>query len=204
MLDLPSGLGSALAFLVCIIAHEFATSQAALATGDRTPRMHGRVNLKLKAHADPIGTYILPAVFTLGFMFSSPILPVFGWGKRHDIAPGRRSLLPAIAGPATTLVIAIIAGVFVRAGGGAFPLTFAYVACSLTVIELLPLPGRDGGRILRRFLSPSGASKMDDLEKYEILFLLVLFLFLSGLIGNMVQALYDVVVPTIQSAPIVG
>jgi Zn-dependent protease len=193
VLDLPAGIGAALGFYLCILLHEVATAQAAASTGDRTPRMFGRMTLDLKRHADPVGTYILPAVFILGFTFSSPIVPVFGWGKRHALAPDSRSLLPAIAGPAVTLAIAIIAGVAVRTGGGNLLAALAYVACSITVIELLPLPGRDGGRILRRFLSPSARSTFDDLVKYEVLFLLVLFLFLRGLVHNMVQALFTLV-----------
>lgn len=193
MLNVSAGLGAALGFFLCIVLHEVVTAQVAASTGDRTSRMHGRMTLSLKAHADPIGTYVLPAVFVFGFLFSSPIIPVFGWGKRHALASDARSIAPALAGPAVTLLIAIVAGGLARGGGGAFFLTLAYVACSLTVIELLPIPGRDGGRILRRFLSPSARSTMDDLEKYEILFLLVLFLFLRELLASMVRALFGLI-----------
>lgn len=204
MLDLPAGIGAALGFFLCIYLHEVATAQAAASTGDRSPRLYGRMTLRFRAHADPIGTYILPAVFTLGFMFSAAIIPVFGWGKRHTLGSGRTSLLPPLIGPAVTLAIAVVAGIAARAGGGVLPFTLAYVACSLTVIELLPIPGRDGGRVLRRFLSPSAASTMDDLEKYEILFLLVLFMFLRGVVASMVEALFGVIIPAPGTAPIIG
>lgn len=204
MLDIPAGIGSAIGFLVCIVAHEVATAYAANATGDRTPRLHGRLTVSPKAHADIVGSYILPGIFIFGFLFSSPLAPLFGWGKRHALGPMRRSPLVPLAGPAATLAIAFAAGLSARAGGGEIAVSIAIVACYLTVVELLPIPGRDGGRVLQGFLSPSAASTIEDLEKYEIAFLLVLFLFLGGIVNNMAGSLFDLVVPAAQISPIIG
>ena len=58
----------------------------------------------------------------------------------------------------------------------------------LTVVELLPIPGRDGGRILVRFLSPRAAMKFEELVQYELIFLLVLFLFLESVVVHMTDS----------------
>jgi Zn-dependent protease len=58
----------------------------------------------------------------------------------------------------------------------------------LTVIELLPIPGRDGGRVLVRFLSPRAAMRFEEFVQYELLFLLVLFLFFESVVIHMADS----------------
>jgi Zn-dependent protease len=55
----------------------------------------------------------------------------------------------------------------------------AVVAIFLTVWELLPMPGRDGGRILAQFLSPTARLKFENLAQYEALFVLGAFFLLQ-------------------------
>ncbi|HVL32516.1 MAG TPA: site-2 protease family protein, partial [Actinomycetota bacterium] len=170
-MDLYSALGVALGFLFGIVGHEYVTARVATALGDRTPRMMGRLTLSPKAHVDPLGSLILPGVFVVAAMFSGLFPVMFGWGKRHSLSfvglrnPKRDSILVALSGPATTLVLTIAFGAALQSptlGSAATSILFSamYVLLFLTVIELLPLPGRDGGRILQRFLSPSAAMKM--------------------------------------------
>ena len=50
-------------FLLSIAVHEFGHAFVADRLGDRLPRAQGRVTLNPMAHADPIGTLLLPFLF---------------------------------------------------------------------------------------------------------------------------------------------
>jgi Zn-dependent protease len=56
------------------------------------------------------------------------------------------------------------------------------VGVFMAVWEILPMPGRDGGRILGEFLSPSARLKMQELAQYEVLFLVGVFLILQVIV----------------------
>jgi Zn-dependent protease len=97
-------------------------------------------------------------------------------------------ILVALAGPAATALVAAAAVATGRALNGNAAHFFGSVAIVnifLTVVELLPIPGRDGGRVLVRFLSPRAAMKFEDLVQYDVLFLLVLFLFFQAVVVSM-------------------
>lgn len=201
MVDVTSGIGIALGFLLGIVGHEYATARVADARGDKTPRMMGRLTINPKAHVDPLGSIILPAVFVASVVFSGGLFPMFGYGKRHSLnpralrSPRNDVLMVSLAGPLTTLLIAAAAGFVLRTAAesvtlGKIAFGILVVNSFLTVIELLPIPGRDGGRILQRFLSPQGAMKMEEMLQYDVLFLLLLF-FLSGIVNGMVTPVCD-------------
>src|SRR5437868_3951531 len=100
--------------------------------------------------------------------------------------------LVALAGPAATAIIAAVSAAISRAElHNNIGLIFGYIMLVnsfLTVVELLPIPGRDGGRVLVRFLSPRAAMKFEELVQYELLFLLVLFLFLESVVVHMTDS----------------
>src|SRR5262245_30008807 len=70
-----------IALILSIAVHEFAHALVADRLGDRTPRLQGRVTLNPLAHADAIGTLLLPI---LGIFFGGTIL---GWGKPVEVHP---------------------------------------------------------------------------------------------------------------------
>lgn len=195
-IDLFSGLGVAVGFFAGISIHDYAHSVVAIALGDRTPRLTRRRTLDLRAHVDPLGTLVMPAIFTVAATVGAPILPMFGWGKRHALNPRalrnprRDVVIVALAGPGALLVLAVVArsvAEFVGCGAtGTILSRAALVLLFVAVIEILPIPGRDGGRVLARFLSPHAAAKMDELLQYEVLFLLGLFLFLGTVVNRLV------------------
>lgn len=188
-MDLPSGLGAALGFLIGIPLHQFVTHRLAVKLGDNTPRLMRRNTLSLKAHADPLGTYIMPGVWVFAVIFAGFVYPPFGWGKRHSINRRafrnikRDSILVALSGPAATAIVAVATGAVVQALQNSIAIRvvagIALVNVALTVFELLPIPGRDGGTVLARFLSPAGAAKFEEMEEYDVIFLLVLYVFLG-------------------------
>jgi len=193
-LNVIAGAGVALGFLIGIDVHHWAHARAALALGDRTPKLMGRVTLRIKPHVDTLGSIIMPAVFIFVAIFSGPYGMMFAWGKpqssnpRAFKNPRRDMILVALAGPLATGVVAAVSAAIWRAElKHDIGLLFGWIMVVnsfLTVIELLPIPGRDGGRILVRFLSPRAAMKFEDLVQYDVLFLLALFLFLAPVVVN--------------------
>jgi Zn-dependent protease len=123
---------------------------------------------------------------------------MFGWGKAQSFnprafrKPKRDMILVALAGPAATALIAAVSAAISRAElHNNIGLIFGYIMLVnsfLTVVELLPIPGRDGGRILVRFLSPRAAMRFEELVQYELIFLLVLFLFLESVVVHMTDS----------------
>lgn len=204
---LVQALGLAAGFFFGIVGHEYAHARVASALGDRTPRLHGRVTLNPKAHIDPLGTLILPGIFFLSVLVGSPIGVMFGWAKPVPLNPRQLrnprdgSMLVAAVGPATNLVVALLAGAAfrtARSGGqvagllGGTRLTqflfwFIVVNSFMFVINVLPIPPLDGSKVLARFLSQSAAYRLEELGQYGLLFLLLFFIFppLAGILTGL-------------------
>src|SRR5690606_35028207 len=96
--------------------HEAAHGWAASRLGDPTARLMGRVTLNPIAHIDVFGTLILPALLLL---LKAPFL--FGYAKPVPVNfsrlnnPRRDMALVAIAGPASNVLLAIIAALLFHA-----------------------------------------------------------------------------------------
>src|ERR1700694_2308697 len=85
--------------LLGLVLHEYAHARVAVARGDQTPRLDGRLSLDSSHHLDPLGTIAI-------------LLIHFGWAKQARISPSRihhrfDPALVALAGPATNILIAI-------------------------------------------------------------------------------------------------
>lgn len=202
--DLLGGIGVVLGFALGILGRSYVQAWIAYARGDRTPRLTGRLGLAPAHHADTLGTWVLPGVFTAAALLGNPILPMLGWPKRLSLNPrALRSprtdvLLVSAVGPGATLLLAALAGMVSRvAGCGSSAAAVADLAgktlISLTVLELLPMPGRDGGRMLARFLSPHAAWKMEEMAEYEVAFVLGVFFLLRAPLLSAIALLLDVI-----------
>jgi Zn-dependent protease len=147
--------------IVSVALHEFGHAIMATWLGDDTPRRQGRVTLNPLAHADPIGTLLLPIV---GGLFGGG---GFGWGKPVQWQPSRvnrkwhmstAQILVAIAGPAMNVVlgtliafvnvILLVKGVIAPGGKVHELLSFACVTnFVLFFFNLIPAPPLDGGHV---------------------------------------------------------
>lgn len=201
LVDLSAALGTAGGFWLGVVGHEFATAFATDRAGDRSARLQRRVSVDVRRHADTLGTYLFPAVFVFSALFKAllgiGIMP-FAFARPHAIGSGfiktrgRRIWVSAV-GP--LVMFGLAAGFASLSGAGELCSSIgrassyaAYVLTSMAVIELLPIPGRDGGRILAEFLSPTGRAKMLELERYAVAFVLGLLVILGFLAARVVAA----------------
>ncbi|MDD3652276.1 site-2 protease family protein [Immundisolibacter sp.] len=188
----------ALPVLFAITVHEVAHGYVARRLGDRTAQMMGRLTLNPLKHVDPVGTVLVPLVMLLlgGFLF--------GWAKpvpvdyRNLDNPKRDMAIVAAAGPLSNLLMAFGWALLLRLAvsllqtlpWAAQPLFFmaqAGIAINLVlmVLNLVPVPPLDGGRVLTGLLPMRQAARFAAIEPYG--FLIVLLLLTSGLLGRLLQ-----------------
>lgn len=198
-------LGLAVGFLVGMIGHEYAHARVADALGDKSIRFQGRLGLNPRAYLDPLGTIILPAIFTLATLVGNPFnvgtrFLMFGYARPVPVQtqrlrrPREHAIAVFLAGPLFNLALGLAGGAAVRAldpGSGAWraAAAFTFINVILFMVNILPIPSLDGARILARFLSPQAALKIEELGQYGLLFLLLLVLFPP--LGTIVAGLAD-------------
>lgn len=156
----------ALPLIVAIVFHEVAHGLAAKALGDPTASEAKRLSLNPFRHVDLVGTVLLPGALALAKM------PVFGWAKPVPVNkwrlrnPRRDMMIVAAAGPASNIVMALIAAVVLGGilrlspNGGlgwakdvvALLVDFIQINLFLALFNLLPIPPFDGSHILEGLL----------------------------------------------------
>ncbi|MGD2075203.1 MAG: site-2 protease family protein [Gammaproteobacteria bacterium] len=180
--------------LLAITVHETAHGLAARRFGDRTAQMLGRLTLNPIKHIDPVGTILVPAL-----MLMLPGGFVFGWAKpvpvdwRNFKHPKQDMAWVAAAGPGANLLMALAWAVLARIALGlpaeswfALPMLFMgaagiFINTILMVLNLLPLPPLDGGRVLTGMLPGRYAYQFARIEPYG--FWILIALLLTGLLG---------------------
>jgi Zn-dependent protease len=189
-LDYVQLLTGFVVLLLSLTVHEAAHAWSADRLGDRTARALGRLSLNPAVHVDPIGTILFPLISL------ATNLPLIGWAKpvpvnAHALHPNWRQkfMVIAAAGPASNIVLAIIAAVLVRvvpAGpvSGAFE-TAVYLNVLLAVFNMVPVPPLDGGNVLSGLLTGPMADTYDKVRPYG--FLILYGLMLTGVLGTIVS-----------------
>ena len=186
-----------LPLLFAITVHEVAHGWMARRLGDRTAEMLGRLTLNPFKHIDPIGTVLVPAILLVAGGF------IFGWAKpvpvdpRNFDHPRRDMAAVAAAGPMVNLVMALIWAVIAKIGlllaavspWISVPLVLMgkigiFLNAILMVLNLLPLPPLDGGRVIIGLLPERLADKVARIEPYGM-FLLV-GLMITGILGQII------------------
>jgi len=182
---------SALPIIFAITIHEAAHGYAARHFGDPTAWQAGRISLNPLRHIDLVGTLLVPGLILVTSYLASGTAMLFGWAKPVPVNFGRLRhpkadmLWVAAAGPAVNLMMALgWAGLFKLAilmpfNAYSHPLaemsvTGINVNLVLMVLNLLPLPPLDGGRIAVSLLPMPLAVKFSQVERWGFPILLVL------------------------------
>lgn len=180
--------------LISVILHEIAHGLAAKKLGDPTASDAGRLTLNPIKHIDPYWTILIPLLliaahspFVIGGAKPVPVDP------RYFKDPKRDMMWTAIAGPATNIILALLAWgilyffaqpsiqphipsifLFFIAQAG---LLAIIINVMLAVFNLIPVPPLDGGRILVGLLPWKAAVRYAKIERYGILIIFALLYF---------------------------
>jgi len=182
-----------------LVLHEYAHAFVATRLGDPSPRRWGRLTLNPRPLIDPFGSLILPALaLVLVGARGVLLLPVFAYAKPMPLDPSalrnpkRDRLWVALAGILTNLALAVLAGLLIRLGvtGEVQVFAFAWLIVNAFMfgLQLMPVPGLDGAKLLAPFLPPRPREVFLGLEQYLVLFILVIFFLLSGPLLSIVNA----------------
>ena len=181
--------------LLGITLHEAAHGWVANKLGDPTAKALGRISLNPIRHIDPIGTVVLPLTLLMLSGF------VIGWAKpvpvdmRYFKQPLLDMAVVALAGPASNFIMAcgwgLIAGIATAVYTPGSEVAAYFIAVGkagvtinliLMVLNLLPIPPLDGGRVVAGVLPPQIAVPFMKIEPYGLF--VVIFLLVTGILGK--------------------
>jgi Zn-dependent protease len=199
-----------LPLIIAITFHEAAHGFAAYRLGDNTAWQQGRVSFNPIRHIDPFGTLIMPAIL---LMAHSPFL--FGYAKPVPVNfralrnPRVDMILVALAGPATNILLALVAaasfhGVGLLPDGAAQWLAenlenALLINVILAIFNMMPIPPLDGGRVAVGLLPRALALPLARLEPFGML-ILVGVLILLPLAGSQFGLNLDVISTVLRTA----
>ena len=181
--------------VLAVTVHEMSHGFVALQFGDNTAKQSGRLSLNPLRHLDPVGSFLVPALFIFFTSF------IFGWARpvpvdpRRLHNPRRDMVLVALAGPVSNLLMSILWAIVMRMGlwlgdysvlagdiliyAGAAGI---FINAALMMLNLIPIPPLDGGRVLMGVVPPDLARSLAKIEPWGIP-ILVLLIF-SGFLGK--------------------
>lgn len=172
--------------VISVALHEFGHAVVAYKLGDDTPKRQGRVTLNPLAHADPLGTFVVPVMGAIVMAASGGAGGGFGWGKpvewnparvRKSISMSTANILVSIAGPGMNFVLGVVIAAVnalllakgvVHAGSEVdFHL---HVACItnfvLMIFNLVPLPPLDGGHVVQAMMPYKHRKSYENVARY--------------------------------------
>lgn len=184
--DLMSIVAGLPGLLIALVFHEYAHARVAVAMGDFTPRLMGRLTLDPRAHIDPIGLIML-------------LVARFGWAKPVEYNPmnfknrTKGEILTALAGPAANFLMAflsllllvllrIFAPGFVT--GGVYTVLWMIVIFNINfgIFNLIPLPPLDGSKVLFHIIPYEQRWRYMQLERYS--FLILIAMMMTPILGS--------------------
>lgn len=170
-------------WLVSLCLHEYAHAVVAFRAGDTSVAHRGYLTLNPLKYSHPLLSIVLPVVVVLLGGIGLPGGAV--WVDRHAIDGRLRHSLVSLAGPAVNVLFAVLlvapfaVGVDIagRVEFWAAVALLAFLQLTASVLNLVPMPGLDGGNTVQPWLSPQWRRGYDLLAPYG-------FLLLFGLLWN--------------------
>lgn len=189
--------------IMAITLHEAAHGWVAFKLGDPTAKALGRITANPLKHIDPVGTILIPIVMIIATGFA------FGYAKpvpvdvRNFEHPQKDMALVALAGPFSNFIMAIFWAFVLMLSykfmsHGALTSSLRYMAgigviinIILMVVNLLPVPPLDGGRIVTGILPFKWAVIFARYERYGMM--LVILLLVTGFLGKILMPMVQMV-----------
>lgn len=167
-------------WLVSLCLHEYAHAVVAFRFGDRAVAHRGYLTLNPLKYSHPLLSIILPVVVVLLGGIGLPGGAV--WVDRHAISGRLRHSLVSLAGPAVSVLCALLlvvpfvigVDVFARPEFWAGVALLAFLEVTASVLNLLPVPGLDGGNIIQPWLSSQWRRGYDLMAPFGFLLLFAL------------------------------
>jgi len=175
------------ALLISITFHELAHGFVAYKLGDPTAKQMGRLTLNPIKHIDPTGLMML-------FFFR------FGWAKPIPYNPNyftnrkQGTLLVALAGPVTNLIIALLSVIWIMLTNGIGIEFFAMLLqfnIIFAIFNMIPLPPLDGSKVIASLLPDKLESYFWKYERFG--YPVILVLAVTGMISRIIIPAYNVV-----------
>jgi len=166
--------------------HEFAHAWAAVALGDETPRLQGRLTLNPLKHLEIFGTILL--LFN-GFGWAKPV-QVYPWSLRGAYG----IVWVALAGPISNLILAFMGALGFRLGAlqqnssilSSITAEFIYINLILFFFNLIPLSPLDGEKVAYHLSPPAWQRYWDRIRPYSIYILLFIAIFVPAVFSFLV------------------
>jgi Zn-dependent protease len=164
-------------WIVSLCLHEYAHAVIAYRGGDVQVAAKGYLTLNPLKYAHPVLSILLPVVFLMLGGIGLPGGAV--WVDRHAIRNRVFDSLISLAGPAMNVVFTLILAVpfWIGVDVAAHPEFWAGVALlgflqlTASVLNLIPIPGLDGGNALRPWLRHDAQRMFDTFAPYGMLLL---------------------------------
>lgn len=176
--------------IIALVIHEYAHARVAVAMGDFTPKLTGRLTLNPMAHIDVFGFIML-------------LFVRFGWAKPVMINPRnfkdmrKGNVLVALAGPVSNLIVAFLT-MFVMmllvnttgklsTGANAVLTMIVLYNVNFAIFNLIPLPPLDGSKIVLEFLPYRYAYKYMAIERYSMFIFIAMMM--TPILGSILSPL---------------
>lgn len=184
--------------LIAFTVHEWSHAVVALWFGDDTAKREGRLSLNPVEHVDLFGMLMI-------------IIAGFGWAKPTPVNRFKLrsqkwgSVLVSLAGPVSNLLLAAVGAMIyaLMINNGSittnifieFLNVFIQLNIVLFVFNLIPFPPLDGYQILIEFLPLSVRSKLQPVEQYAALILLIIAV--TPISNYTISPIFNYLIPTI-------
>ncbi len=164
-------------WVVSLSLHEFSHALFAYRCGDHSVASRGYLTLNPLKYTHPLLSIVLPLLFLLLGGIGLPGGAV--WVNQGAIRDKRANSLVSLVGPGANVVFLILLAVpfIIGVDTGAHPAFWAAVAflaflqLTAAVLNLLPVPGLDGGNAVRPWLTGGTAKAFDTIAPFGILIL---------------------------------